>query len=102
MDHTEYILTNKNNKSKTNWNNEITRCLRGEPLYKSEYKLYSNSYTGHNWYHTKTSINKSNPVIESVRQKWQYHILKYLETKWIGNSTYNTSEGVVKQELNDD
>lgn len=83
MDHPEYTISNQNNK--TSWNNAVRFCLREQPLYKSEYKIYSNGYKEPIKYKPGTPENKNSPVIDSVRQKWQYHILKYLETNWIEN-----------------
>jgi hypothetical protein len=102
MDHTKYTFSNQHARKRTNWDKAVRYCLREQPLYKSEYNLYSNGYREPIWYHTRASINKKNPVVESVRQKWQYHILKYLETKWIENPTDHPSEGIAKQEPLDD
>ena len=76
------------------WNSQVLSESRTLPITTSELDIYKNGYILSHWtinrQRTNTSTTRPSVIQESERQKWQYHILKYLITQWVPQNKDNT------------
>ena len=97
---TPVTLGSESNRRK--WKGIILSILREKPFNQHELKIYNNNYIQEQGKYficyidrsTKKVISRKQVILEDVRQKWQYHIIRYLESQWIPQ----TDKVYIKQE----